>query len=103
MDIKLFDTPPFLSFNLSITRILFHYFRTTNINHRLRYREILMLTFYEMSILQVGTEHFLFGDISVDNFIRRHPNAPNQRNEFPHAPSPNVSPYVTLARLHFLI
>lgn len=65
MDIKLFDTPPFLSFNLSITRILFHYFRTTNINHRLRYREILMLTFYEMSILQVGTEHFLFGDISV--------------------------------------
>ena len=69
MDIKLFDTPPFLSFNLSITRILFHYFRTTNINHRLRYREILMLTFYEMSILQVGTEHFLFGDISVDNFL----------------------------------
>ena len=73
MDIKLFDTPPFLSFNLSITRILFHYFRTTNINHRLRYREILMLTFYEMSILQVGTEHFLFGDISVDNFIRDTP------------------------------
>jgi hypothetical protein len=73
MDIKLFDTPPFLSFNLSITRILFHYFRTTNINHRLRYREILMLTFYEMSILQVGTEHLLFGDISVDNFIRDTP------------------------------
>ena len=69
MDIKLFDTPPFLSFNLSITRILFHYFRTTNINHRLRYREILMLTFYEMSILQVGTEHFLFGDISVDSYV----------------------------------